>query len=99
MYTNTKSNINIIVNIDTKRIFLKYLFPDLEIGPFIFIDLPDCFIEESNPQYAVNSFMFLNLFMSPISAIISDAVNSPIPKIELILSKYLVFFPKNIILY
>lgn len=39
-----------IFKIDTKRIFLKYLFPDLEIGPLIFMDLPDCFIEGSNPQ-------------------------------------------------
>ena len=75
------------------------MFPDLEIGPFIFIDLPDCFIDGSKPQYAVNSFIFLNLFMSPISAIIRDVVNSPIPNIELILSKYFVFLPKNIILY
>lgn len=81
-------------NIDTKRIFLKYLFPDFEIGPFIFIDLPDCFIEESNPQYAVNSFIVLNLFISPISAIINDVVNSPIPNIELIHSKYLFSFLK-----
>ena len=37
-------------NIDINKIFLKYLFPDLEIGPLIFIDLPDCFIDGSKPQ-------------------------------------------------
>ncbi len=86
-------------SIDTNKIFLKYLFPDLEIGPLIFIDLPDCFIDGSKPQYAVNSFMFLKRFISPSSAIINDVVNYPIPNIELILSKYFAFFPKNIILY
>lgn len=67
----------IIFKIQTNNNFLIYLFPDLDIGPLILIDLPDCLIDGSSPQYAVNSLMLLNLFISPNSAIIKDVVNSP----------------------
>ncbi len=43
--------------------------------------------------------MLLNLLISPNSAIKIEAVNSPMPNIELIDLKYFDFFARNINLY
>ena len=45
------------------------MLPDLDMGPWIFILLPDCLIVGSKPQKAVSSLILLNLLMSPSSAI------------------------------
>ena len=47
----------------------------MEICPFPLIDVPDCLIDGSSPQYAVNSLMLLNLLISFSSAIIREVVN------------------------
>ena len=81
----------IIVVTILNNIVLANLQPVLEIGPW-YSDVPDCDVTESIPIKEINSFLSLNLVISPTSAKNKAVENSPKPGIELIILKRSIWF-------
>ena len=76
----------------------RYLFPFFDIDKCSPLILPDCIIIGSIPRKALIDSGFLNLEMSPSSAISLEARLSPILGMERIGTKYSVSLANSIIL-